>query len=71
VTLLFGMFSITWLDGIIGRRRSVLFSYALSISGIAMLWLLKRYPNVWLLTGFVVSFGSTVGARAADLGDRD
>jgi MFS family permease len=42
----------------------VLFSYALSISGIAMLWLLKRYPNVWLLTGFVVSFGSTVGARA-------
>ena len=64
VTLLFGMFSITWLDGIIGRRRSVLFSYALSIAGIAMLWLLKRYPSVWLLTGFVVSFGSTVGSRA-------
>jgi len=64
VTLLFGMFSIAWLDRIIGRRRSVLFSYALSLSGIAMLWLLKRYPNVWLLTGFVVSFGSTVGSRA-------
>ena len=63
VTLLFGMFSITWLDALIGRRRSVLFSYALSIAGIVMLWLLKVYPNGWLLTGFVVSFGSTVGAR--------
>jgi MFS family permease len=63
VTLLFGMFSITWLDAVIGRRRSVLFSYALSITGIVMLWLLKTYPNVWLLTGFVISFGSTVGAR--------
>jgi MFS family permease len=64
VTLLVGMFSIAWLDGIVGRRRSVLFSYALSISGIAMLWLLKAYPNVWLLTGFLVTFGSTVGTRA-------
>ena len=64
VTLLVGMFSIAWLDGLIGRRRSVLFSYALSICGIAMLWLLKTYPNVWLLTGFLVTFGSTVGSRA-------
>ena len=64
VTLLFGMFSITWLDTVIGRRRSVLFSYGLSISGIAMLWLLKSYPDVWLLTGFVIAFGSTVGSRA-------
>jgi hypothetical protein len=29
-----------------------------------MLWLLKTYPNVWLLTGFLVTFGSTVGSRA-------
>ena len=63
VALLFGMFSITWLEGIIGRRRSVLFSYALSISGIAMLWSLRSYPNAWLLTGFVVAFGGTVGSR--------
>ena len=63
-TLLFGRFSIAWLDGVIGRYRSVLFSYALSIAGIAMLWLLKTNPSIWLLTGFVVAFGGTVGSRA-------
>lgn len=63
VALLFGMFSITWLDGVLGRRPSVLVSYALSISGIAMLWLLKSHPNAWLLTGFVVAFGAP-SARA-------
>jgi MFS family permease len=63
VVLVFGMLLVTWLDGIIGRRRSVLFSYALSIIGIAMLWLLPRYPNLWLLTGFVVCFGSMLGSR--------
>jgi MFS family permease len=63
VTLLFGMFSITWFDGLIGRRRAVLFSYGLSIAGIVMLWFLKAYPNVWLLTGFVLAFGSTIGSR--------
>ncbi len=49
------MLGVTWLDGIIGRRPSVLFSYALSIVGIVMLWLLQWYPNFWLLTGFVVA----------------
>lgn len=63
VVLLFGMLSVTWLDGVIGRRRSVLFSYALSIIGIGLLWLLKPYPNVLLLTGFVVCFGSMIGSR--------
>jgi MFS family permease len=63
VVLLLGMLSITWLDEKIGRRRSVLFSYALSIIGIAMLWLLQSYPNIWLLTGFVVCFGSMIGSR--------
>lgn len=63
IALLFGMLSITWLDGLIGRRRSVLLSYAISIAGIAMLWLLKSYPNIWLLTGFVVCFGSMIGSR--------
>ena len=42
----------------------MLFSYALSITGIGMLWLLKSYPNVWLLTGFVVCFGSMIGSRS-------
>ncbi|WP_438887749.1 hypothetical protein, partial [Bacillus cereus group sp. BC330] len=63
MVLLFGMLGVTWLDGIIGRRRSVLFSYALSIIGIGLLWLLKSYPNVWLLTAFVVTFGSMIGSR--------
>jgi MFS family permease len=63
VVLLFGMLGVSWLDGIIGRRPSVLFSYAISIAGIVMLWLLQWYPNVWLLTGFVVCFGSMIGSR--------
>jgi MFS family permease len=63
VVLLFGMLGISWLDGIIGRRPAVLFSYALSIAGILMLWALQWYPNIWLLTGFVVCFGSMIGSR--------
>ncbi len=63
VVLLFGMLGISWLDGIIGRRPSVLFSYALSIAGIVMLWALQWYPNFWMLTGFVVCFGSMIGSR--------
>jgi len=63
VVLLFGMMGVSWLDGIIGRRPSILFSYAFSIIGIVMLWLLKAYPNVWMLTGFVVCFGSMIGSR--------
>lgn len=63
VVLLFGMLGISWLDNVIGRRPSVLFSYALSILGIVMLWLLQWYPNYWLLTGFVICFGSMIGSR--------
>jgi MFS family permease len=63
VVLLFGMLGVSWLDGIIGRRPSVLFSYAISILGIVMLWLLQWYPNFWLLTGFVICFGSMIGSR--------
>ena len=63
VVLLFGMLGVSWLDGIIGRRPSVLFSYAISIVGIVLLWLLQWYPNFWLLTGFVVCFGSMIGSR--------
>ncbi|MGL5167474.1 MAG: MFS transporter [Afipia sp.] len=63
VVLLFGMLGVTWLDGVIGRRRSVLLSYALSIIGIGLLWLLRFYPNIWMLTAFVVCFGSMIGSR--------
>jgi MFS family permease len=57
------MLGITSLDGLIGRRPSVLFSYAVSIAGIGMLWALQWYPNYWLLAGFVVCFGSMIGSR--------
>jgi MFS family permease len=63
VVLLFGMLGVSALDGVIGRRPSVLFSYALSIIGILMLWALQRHPNIWLLTGFVICFGSMIGSR--------
>jgi MFS family permease len=63
VVLLFGMLGVSWLDGLIGRRPSVLFSYALSIIGIGMFWGLQWSANIWLLTGFVVCFGSMIGSR--------
>jgi MFS family permease len=63
VVLLFGMLGVSWLDGVIGRRPSVLFSYAMSVFGIFLLWLLQWYPNIWVLTGFVVCFGSMIGSR--------
>ena len=44
-------------------RPSVLVSYAISIVGIILLWLLQWYPNYWLLMGFVVAFGSMMGSR--------
>ena len=61
--LLAGMMFISWLDGVIGRRRSILLSYSLTISGIVMLYYLARYPNWWLLAGFIVCFGSMQGSR--------
>lgn len=63
IVLLFGMLGISTLDGLIGRRPSVLFSYGVSVAGIILLWLLQWYPNYWLLTGFVVCFGSMIGSR--------
>ncbi|SDP45083.1 MFS transporter [Afipia sp. GAS231] len=63
IVLLFGMLGISTLDGLIGRRPSVLFSYGVSILGIGLLWLLQYFPNYWLLTGFVVCFGSMIGSR--------
>jgi MFS family permease len=63
VVLLFGMMGVSWLDGIIGRRPSVLLSYLVSILGILMLWALQWYPNIWMLTGFVVCFGGMIGSR--------
>jgi MFS family permease len=63
VALLVGMLGISWLDGLIGRRPSVLFAYALSLGGVGMLALLPAWPHPALLTGFVICFGATIGSR--------
>jgi MFS family permease len=63
VVLTVGMVSVSTLDGIIGRRPSVLLSYAISIVGIFFLALLQWYPNYFLLTAFVICFGSMIGSR--------
>ncbi len=63
VALLFGMLGVTQLDAMIGRRPSVLLSYAISIIGIGLLFLLQYYPNYWMLIAFVVTFGSMIGSR--------
>jgi MFS family permease len=63
VLLVVGMLTVTLLDGVLGRRGAILLSYSLSTAGIVMLWLLRTYPSVWLLTGFVICFGSTIGSR--------
>jgi MFS family permease len=63
VLLAIGMVSVSLLDGLLGRRGAILFAYGLSVAGIVMLWLLRVYPNVWLLAGFIICFGSTIGSR--------
>ncbi len=63
VLLVVGMLATSWLDGLLGRRRTILLSYGLSTSGIVMLWLLKAHPDPWLLAGFVMCFGGTIGSR--------
>ena len=52
-----------WLDREAVSPSVLNLSYAVSIVGIVMLWLLQWYPNFWLLSGFVVCFGSMIGSR--------
>jgi MFS family permease len=63
VLLVIGMLTVSWLDGLLGRRRAILSAYTLTVIGILMLWSLSRHPNVWLLGGFLFCFGSTMGSR--------
>ncbi|MCW5729395.1 MAG: MFS transporter [Alphaproteobacteria bacterium] len=58
-----GMITFGWLDGVIGRRLSVMLSYATTILGILCMWLLGHFPNVWLLGAFVFLMGSSLGSR--------
>jgi len=63
VLLVIGMLTVSWLDGLLGRRRAIMLAYAITILGILMLWSLSRYPNIWMLIGFLFCFGSTMGSR--------
>jgi predicted MFS family arabinose efflux permease len=63
ILLAIGMVSVSLLDGLLGRRGAILLAYGLSVAGIVMLWLLKSYPSIWLLAGFIICFGSTIGSR--------
>jgi MFS family permease len=63
VLLPLGMLAVGWLDGVIGRRRAVLLSYGVTLLGMVLLWLLGRFPSLWLLGGFIVCFGGTLGSR--------
>jgi MFS family permease len=63
VLLVAGMLTVSWLDGLLGRRRAILLAYGVTIAGILMLWSLSRHPSIWLLAGFLFCFGSTMGSR--------
>jgi len=58
-----GMLGFGWLDDKIGRRFSVTLSYGLSLAAVAAMWLLARYPTVWLLGALILLMGSTLGSR--------
>jgi MFS family permease len=63
ILLPLGMIAVGWLDGVIGRRASVLTAYGMTLLGMALLWLLGRFPSIWLLGAFIVCFGGTLGSR--------
>ena len=72
VVLVFGMIGVSALDGLIGRRPSVLLSYAISILGIFLLWLLQYYPNYLPAHRLRRLLRQHDGlARTADHGNRD
>jgi len=64
VLLPVGMFAVSMLDRIIGRRCTVLLTYLVTLTGLAFLWLLRLDPSIWLLGGFVLCCGATLGSRS-------
>ena len=47
-----------------GERRVATVSYLTSIAGVGLLAVLSVAPSVWLLAGFVLTFGAVAGSRA-------
>ena len=64
------MIIVGWLDGLIGRRRSIVLSYAISLVGIGALWLLAYAPSILMLGMFIVCFGGMLGSRGRHLYNR-
>ena len=59
-----GMFAVSGLDRVIGRRRCVLLTYAVTLTGLGFLWALRLHPGIWVLGGFVLCCGATLGSRS-------
>jgi MFS family permease len=58
-----GMVASGWLADRVGRRASATVSFSLTITGVALLFLLAQFPYYWLLVAFVVIFGISQGSR--------
>jgi len=58
-----GMLGAGWLADRLGRRNTVMATYVLTLSGLAVLYVMQWYPAPWLLPVFVVCMGLTLGSR--------
>lgn len=63
-----GMIGFAWLDGRIGRHRSVGLSYFFSLAGLLALYALQFTPHPALLALFVFGVGISFGARGPMVG---
>ena len=58
-----GMVATGWLADRVGRRQTVTVTFALTVVGIGLLFLLAHFPYYWLLVVFVLCFGVSQGSR--------
>jgi len=58
-----GMIASGWLSDRVGRRATVTVTFALTVGGIGLLFLLAHFPYYWLLVVFVLCFGVSQGSR--------
>jgi MFS family permease len=58
-----GMVATGWLADRVGRRQTVTVTFALTVVGIGLLFLLGHFPYYWLLVVFVLCFGVSQGSR--------